>query len=106
MKVYKHPEGMDAGEGIHVCEAKYKFLYNSPMMENGKSNLMFEFLTPSKLTEIQRRLNYSDTIYWCYYWKIWIPLDCYKKLFSSIHYMMYLRRIFNTDIAHKISSFV
>lgn len=104
MKVYKHPEGMNAGEGIHVCEARYKFLYNTPMMDHGKSNYMFEFLTPSKLTEIQRY--YTDKVYWSYLWKIWIPSHCYKKLFSSIHYRMCLRRVFNIDIAYKISSFV
>ena len=84
MRVYKHPDGEWDDEGIYVCEAKHKHLYDVPMMFYKQSNDLYQYLTTSKLTELQ---NYSDHdgTGWSYQWKIWIPSDCYNKHFSSIY---------------------
>ena len=50
MRVYKHPDGKNAGEGIHVCQARNKHLYNVPMMFYNESNHDYEFLTTSKFS--------------------------------------------------------
>ena len=90
MRVYK-PTDRDKeyeewyDEGIYVCEAKRKY-HDAPMMFYKVSNNHYEYLTTNKLTEIQN-YDFSDgkgsQTTWSYQWKIWIPLEDYKRLFDS-----------------------
>ena len=71
-------------EGIYVCEAKRKYLYDVSVMFYKVSNDLYEYLTTSNF-ELQNYSftdGYGDTTTWSYKWKIWIPADCYKKLFG------------------------
>lgn len=77
--------------------------YHRPtvIFKEGPSDVV---ITMDKLTQSQHYEKNGNK--WSFQWKIWIPKDCYKRDFSSIHYKMCLRRILNTDIAYKISSFI
>ena len=113
MRVYK-PTDRDKeneewyDEGIYVCEAKRKYLYDEHMMFYKQSNDLYEYLTTSNF-ELQNYSftdGYRDTTTWSYKWKIWIPKDCYRKYFGLTYYKMCLRRVFDRDIAYKICSFI
>ena len=88
MRVYKltdrdkeHEEWYD--EGVYVCEAKRKHYYDLPAMFYKVSNDYYEYLTTSnfELQNYSRTDGYGDTTTWSYQWKIWIPSDCYKRIF-------------------------
>ena len=89
MRVYKHPDGNIDGEwgdeGIYVCEARHNCLYDVPMMFYKQSNDLYQYLTTSKLTELQNYSDHDGTTSWSYQWKIWIPSDCYKKHFDLMY---------------------
>jgi len=89
MRVYKHSDGNIDGEwddeGIYVCEARHKCLYDVPMMFYKQSNDLYQYLTTSKLTELQNYSDHDGTTSWSYQWKIWIPSDCYKKHFDLMY---------------------
>ena len=86
MRVYKHPDGNIDGEwddeGIYVCNAEKECLYKTPVMSYKQSNIFYEYLTTSKLTELQNYSSDDGKTTWSYQWKIWIPLDCYKRFFG------------------------
>jgi len=83
MRVYKDKDKRCDwdDDGIYVCNAKYKHLYDVPAMFYKQSNDLYQYLTTSKLTELQNYSSHDGNITWSYQWKIWIPSDSYKKLF-------------------------
>ena len=107
MRVYKEKdEKFDSNdEGIYVCEAKHKHLYDVPVMYYKQSNDLYQYLTINKLTELQNYSNHDGKTIWSYRWKIWIPSDCYERLFKK-DYKMCLSRRLDRDITNKICLFI
>ena len=107
MRVYKEKdEKFDSNdEGIYVCEAKHKHLYDVPAMFYKQSNDLYQYLTINKLTELQNYSNHDGKTIWSYRWKIWIPSDCYNRLFKN-HYKMCFSRRLDRDITNKICLFI
>ncbi len=107
MRVYKEKdEKFDSNdEGIYVCEAKRKHLYDVPVMYYKQSNDLYQYLTINKLTELQNYSNHDGKTIWSYRWKRWIPSDCYERLFKN-DYKMCLSRRLDRDITNKICLFI